>query len=144
VPSTVDESYLIYTTLGGIRNGTEIEREREGAASSGNGLDVSLLVLQYDTDSEDRIVSSFFILISNKVFLSNKNHHLVVCCVPVPYLNLYIIYIYIYYSLKTNYLTFSFYFCFLSGKGGKNRRRGKGDGEESKRELEFKEDGTLQ
>ena len=27
------------------------------------------------------------------------------------------------------------------GKGGKNRRRGKGDGEESKRELEFKEDG---
>jgi hypothetical protein len=28
------------------------------------------------------------------------------------------------------------------GKGGKNRRRGKGDGEESKRELEFKEDGT--
>jgi hypothetical protein len=30
------------------------------------------------------------------------------------------------------------------GKGGKNRRRGKGDGEESKRELEFKEDGTLQ
>jgi hypothetical protein len=30
-----------------------------------------------------------------------------------------------------------------AGKGGKNRRRGKGDGEESKRELEFKEDGTL-
>lgn len=29
----------------------------------------------------------------------------------------------------------------LIGKGGKNRRRGKGDGEESKRELEFKEDG---
>ena len=29
-----------------------------------------------------------------------------------------------------------------TGKGGKNRRRGKGDGEESKRELEFKEDGT--
>jgi len=28
-----------------------------------------------------------------------------------------------------------------AGKGGKNRRRGKGDGEESKRELEFKEDG---
>ena len=28
-----------------------------------------------------------------------------------------------------------------TGKGGKNRRRGKGDGEESKRELEFKEDG---
>lgn len=27
------------------------------------------------------------------------------------------------------------------GNGGKNRRRGKGDGEESKRELEFKEDG---
>ena len=70
-------------------------REREeGAASSGNGWDVSLLVLQYDTDSEDRIVSSFFILISNKVFLSNKYHHLVVCCVPVPYLNLRIIYIY--------------------------------------------------
>jgi hypothetical protein len=32
------------------------------------------------------------------------------------------------------------FFC-VSGKGGKNRRRGKGDGEESKRELEFKEDG---
>jgi hypothetical protein len=31
----------------------------------------------------------------------------------------------------------------ITGKGGKNRRRGKGDGEESKRELEFKEDGTL-
>jgi translation initiation factor 1A len=31
----------------------------------------------------------------------------------------------------------------LEGKGGKNRRRGKGDGEESKRELEFKEDGTF-
>lgn len=31
----------------------------------------------------------------------------------------------------------------MIGKGGKNRRRGKGDGEESKRELEFKEDGTL-
>ena len=30
---------------------------------------------------------------------------------------------------------------YVSGKGGKNRRRGKGDGEESKRELEFKEDG---
>ena len=30
----------------------------------------------------------------------------------------------------------------ITGKGGKNRRRGKGDGEESKRELEFKEDGT--
>jgi hypothetical protein len=30
------------------------------------------------------------------------------------------------------------------GKGGKNRRRGKGDGEESKRELEFKEDGTYE
>jgi hypothetical protein len=29
------------------------------------------------------------------------------------------------------------------GKGGKNRRRGKGDGEESKRELEFKEDGAF-
>lgn len=29
----------------------------------------------------------------------------------------------------------------IAGKGGKNRRRGKGDGEESKRELEFKEDG---
>lgn len=29
----------------------------------------------------------------------------------------------------------------IVGKGGKNRRRGKGDGEESKRELEFKEDG---
>merc|ERR1712224_839545 len=29
----------------------------------------------------------------------------------------------------------------MGGKGGKNRRRGKGDGEESKRELEFKEDG---
>ena len=28
-----------------------------------------------------------------------------------------------------------------TGKGGKNRRRGKGDGEESKRELEFKEEG---
>eukprot|EP00547_Thalassionema_nitzschioides_P004012 CAMPEP_0194206576 /NCGR_PEP_ID=MMETSP0156-20130528/5557_1 /TAXON_ID=33649 /ORGANISM="Thalassionema nitzschioides, Strain L26-B" /LENGTH=142 /DNA_ID=CAMNT_0038933125 /DNA_START=100 /DNA_END=526 /DNA_ORIENTATION=+ len=27
------------------------------------------------------------------------------------------------------------------GNGGKNRRRGKGDGEESKRELEFKEEG---
>ena len=33
-------------------------------------------------------------------------------------------------------------FCVtFTGKGGKNRRRGKGDGEESKRELEFKEDG---
>jgi translation initiation factor 1A len=31
----------------------------------------------------------------------------------------------------------------IAGKGGKNRRRGKGDGEESKRELEFKEDGEL-
>ena len=31
-----------------------------------------------------------------------------------------------------------------AGKGGKNRRRGKGDGEESKRELEFKEDGEWQ
>jgi translation initiation factor 1A len=31
--------------------------------------------------------------------------------------------------------------CTAAGKGGKNRRRGKGDGEESKRELEFKEDG---
>lgn len=31
--------------------------------------------------------------------------------------------------------------CAAAGKGGKNRRRGKGDGEESKRELEFKEDG---
>jgi hypothetical protein len=31
----------------------------------------------------------------------------------------------------------------ITGKGGKNRRRGKGDGEESKRELEFKEDGKL-
>jgi hypothetical protein len=30
----------------------------------------------------------------------------------------------------------------IAGKGGKNRRRGKGDGEESKRELEFKEDGA--
>ena len=30
-----------------------------------------------------------------------------------------------------------------TGKGGKNRRRGKGDGEESKRELEFKEDGEF-
>ncbi|GAX16111.1 translation initiation factor 1A [Fistulifera solaris] len=30
------------------------------------------------------------------------------------------------------------------GNGGKNRRRGKGDGEESKRELEFKEDGRCQ
>lgn len=29
----------------------------------------------------------------------------------------------------------------VEGKGGKNRRRGKGDGEESKRELEFKEEG---
>ncbi len=29
----------------------------------------------------------------------------------------------------------------ILGKGGKNRRRGKGDGEESKRELEFKEEG---
>lgn len=29
----------------------------------------------------------------------------------------------------------------LKGNGGKNRRRGKGDGEESKRELEFKEEG---
>jgi translation initiation factor 1A len=28
-----------------------------------------------------------------------------------------------------------------TGNGGKNRRRGKGDGEESKRELEFKEEG---
>ena len=28
-----------------------------------------------------------------------------------------------------------------AGKGGKNRRRGKGDGEETKRELEFKEEG---
>ena len=28
-----------------------------------------------------------------------------------------------------------------TGKGGKNRRRGKGDGEETKRELEFKEEG---
>ena len=37
-------------------------------------------------------------------------------------------------------LCFEHYF---TGKGGKNRRRGKGDGEESKRELEFKEDGTL-
>jgi translation initiation factor 1A len=27
------------------------------------------------------------------------------------------------------------------GKGGKNRRRGKGDAEESKREIEFKEEG---
>jgi hypothetical protein len=35
-------------------------------------------------------------------------------------------------------------FLLFIGKGGKNRRRGKGDGEESKRELEFKEDGTLQ
>jgi hypothetical protein len=32
---------------------------------------------------------------------------------------------------------------FCAGKGGKNRRRGKGDGEESKREIEFKEDGKL-
>jgi hypothetical protein len=32
-------------------------------------------------------------------------------------------------------------FLSFAGKGGKNRRRGKGDGEESKRELEFKEDG---
>jgi len=29
----------------------------------------------------------------------------------------------------------------LTGNGGKNRRRGKGDNEESKRELEFKEEG---
>lgn len=28
-----------------------------------------------------------------------------------------------------------------AGKGGKNRRRGKGDGDETKRELEFKEEG---
>lgn len=37
----------------------------------------------------------------------------------------------------------SYQFCLTldSGKGGKNRRRGKGDGEESKRELEFKEEG---
>jgi len=38
----------------------------------------------------------------------------------------------------------SFFFVIVHqtiGKGGKNRRRGKGDGEESKRELEFKEDG---
>lgn len=35
-----------------------------------------------------------------------------------------------------------FLYGITSGKGGKNRRRGKGDGEESKRELEFKEDGT--
>ena len=27
--------------------------------------------------------------------------------------------------------------------GGKNRRRGKGDGEESKREVEFKEEGQV-
>mgnify|MGYP005849051145 CR=1 FL=1 len=35
-----------------------------------------------------------------------------------------------------------FFFLHSTGKGGKNRRRGKGDGEESKRELEFKEDGA--
>lgn len=35
------------------------------------------------------------------------------------------------------------FFWYYSGKGGKNRRRGKGDGEESKRELEFKEDGAF-
>ena len=34
-----------------------------------------------------------------------------------------------------------FFHFFRLGNGGKNRRRGKGDGEESKRELEFKEDG---
>ena len=34
--------------------------------------------------------------------------------------------------------------CIITGNGGKNRRRGKGDGEESKRELEFKEDGEWQ
>ena len=32
-------------------------------------------------------------------------------------------------------------YVYCIGKGGKNRRRGKGDGEESKRELEFKEEG---
>ena len=37
----------------------------------------------------------------------------------------------------------NFFFYTLTGKGGKNRRRGKGDGEESKRELEFKEDGKF-
>lgn len=40
-------------------------------------------------------------------------------------------------------VSFSFVLFELTGKGGKNRRRGKGDGEESKRELEFKEDGAL-
>ena len=36
---------------------------------------------------------------------------------------------------------FPFILFVATGKGGKNRRRGKGDGEESKRELEFKEEG---
>ena len=36
------------------------------------------------------------------------------------------------------------FISYVEGKGGKNRRRGKGDGEESKRELEFKEDGRAQ
>jgi translation initiation factor 1A len=44
-----------------------------------------------------------------------------------------------------NYNSKTFWFDTLpllpSGNGGKNRRRGKGDGEESKRELEFKEEG---
>jgi hypothetical protein len=45
-------------------------------------------------------------------------------------------------SLKLFLIRFCLPLLLLAGKGGKNRRRGKGDGEESKRELEFKEDGT--
>ena len=52
------------------------------------------------------------------------------------------------YQLQRRNFSLTIEFCCSSahlrpktGKGGKNRRRGKGDGEETKRELEFKEEG---
>lgn len=44
-------------------------------------------------------------------------------------------------SFHKNILNALIFFQSITGNGGKNRRRGKGDGEESKRELEFKEEG---
>jgi hypothetical protein len=66
--------------------------------------------------------------------LLRGNHNFIPCHIPLLTNNL--------FSLAQLVFFFFSGTC-TTGKGGKNRRRGKGDGEESKRELEFKEDGKF-
>ena len=78
-----------------------------------------------------RSLSFVYCIVSKESFLLSRYQEL------KSHINCFI-YGFLRYFIDKNYKCTQ---CYVEGKGGKNRRRGKGDGEESKRELEFKEDG---